>query len=114
MQFGESRPTWKWFRWRSSDAVDGRDAADRTRFWIFILFYPHRRDVDRAREALETINMINTIDINFAETFEILKPQWDHLIFFTTYLLKNNLYDRLKNFLKVILFKIILRFNAKT
>lgn len=78
MQFGESWPAWKWLRWRSN-AVDGRDAADRTRFRILILLYPHRRDVDRAREALETIlyTIVNKIDITISsgKTVRNIKPQ---------------------------------------
>jgi len=58
VQLGESRSAWKWLR-RRGTAVDGRDAADRirTRIRILILFYSHRRDVDRAWKTLEMIDI---------------------------------------------------------
>lgn len=78
MQLGESRSAWKWLR-RWGTAVDGRDAADRTRIRIriLILLYSHRRDVECARK---TLKMINTIIYNRYYSFvgESVwnKPQW--------------------------------------
>lgn len=70
VQFGESRSAWKWLR-RRSTAVDGRDAANRTRIRILILLYSHRWDVDRTRKTLETIDIYNFIVENCSRYFSL-------------------------------------------
>lgn len=52
VQFGESRSARKRLGWRG--AVDGRDTADRA-VRILVLFYSHRRNVDCAWKALESV-----------------------------------------------------------